>query len=206
MSTTQAHKITLKGSTAIVVEFFEYSIHSILFQRGLYPAEDFKMAKKYGLNMMISTDDSLQIYLKQVLTQLEAWMMEGKVKRLVLAIMSRQTRKVLERWQFDIQVVQSPEEANTSDKPTKTEKEINKEIQAIIRQITASVTFLPILQEKCTFNILVYADHDAEVPTTWNDTDPHYIQKNEEQVRLRSFSTNVHKVEALVSYRLDQDE
>jgi hypothetical protein len=39
-------------------------------------------------------------------------MIEGKVKRLVLAVMSRQTRKVLERWQFDIQVIQSPEEAN----------------------------------------------------------------------------------------------
>ncbi|KAI9598349.1 putative mitotic spindle checkpoint-related protein [Syncephalis fuscata] len=205
MSTEQAHKITLKGSTAIVVEFFEYSIHSILFQRGLYPPEDFKMSKKYGLNMMISTDDSLKNYLKEVLTQLEAWMLEGKVKRLVFVVMSRETRQVLERWQFDIQVVQSSDTTDNSDKPVKTEKEINAEIQAIMRQITASVTFLPMLEEPCTFNIVVYADHNAEVPTTWNDTDPHYIQQNEEQVRLRSFSTTVHKIDALVSYRLNQN-
>ena len=32
----------------------------------------------------------------------------------------------------------------------KDEKEITKEIQAIIRQITASVTFLPLLDEPCT--------------------------------------------------------
>lgn len=34
-------------------------------------------------------------------------------------------------------------------KAPKTEKEIQAEIQGIIRQITASVTFLPVLTEKC---------------------------------------------------------
>jgi hypothetical protein len=29
------------------------------------------MAKKYGLNMMVSTNDQLQNYLKQILSQLE---------------------------------------------------------------------------------------------------------------------------------------
>ena len=33
--------------------------------------------------------------------------------------------------------------------PRKEAKEISKEIQAIIRQITASVTFLPLLDEPC---------------------------------------------------------
>jgi len=61
------------------------------------------------------------------------------------------------------------------------------------------------IEEKCTFNLLVYADRDAEVPVEWVDSDPHFIQKNAEQVRLRSFSTSVHKVDALVSYRLDED-
>lgn len=36
-----------------------------------------------------------------------------------------------------------------SAKRSKSEKEITQEIQAIIRQITASVTFLPILEEPC---------------------------------------------------------
>jgi mitotic spindle assembly checkpoint protein MAD2 len=33
--------------------------------------------------------------------------------------------------------------------PEKPEKEIQSEIQAIIRQITASVTFLPLLEDPC---------------------------------------------------------
>ncbi|KAI9143308.1 mitotic spindle checkpoint component mad2 [Paraphysoderma sedebokerense] len=209
-TTKPANVITLQGSIKIVVEFFEYSINSILFQRGLYPPEDFKMVKKYGLNMLVSTDERLQAYLQQILTQLESWLAARKVSKLVMAMKTKETREVVERWQFDIKLMNdkegNKEKENKGSAPAgkKDEKEIHSEIQAIIRQITASVTFLPVLEEPCTFNILVYTDKDAEVPTTWVDSDPHYI-KNSEQVRLRSFSTNVHKVDALVSYRLEDN-
>lgn len=73
---------------------------------------------------------------------------------------------------------------------SKSEKEITQEIQAIIRQITASVTFLPLLNEACSFDLLVYADQDASVPLLWEDSDPCLII-NSEEVKLRSFSTQV---------------
>lgn len=84
--------------------------------------------------------------------------------------------------------------------PEKTEKEIQEEIQAIFRQITASVTFLPVLDGNCTFNVLVYADADSEVPVEWGDSDAKEIE-NGEKVQLRSFSTSNHRVDTLVSYR-----
>jgi hypothetical protein len=43
---------------------------SILYQRGIYPEEDFMMVKKYGLNMLVTTDDGLQTYLKKIMSQL----------------------------------------------------------------------------------------------------------------------------------------
>ncbi len=69
-------------------------------------------------------------------------------------------------------------------------KEITSEIQAIMRQITASVTFLPLLNEPCAFDLLVYADKEATVPVLWEDSDPCLIQ-NGEQVKMRSFNTKV---------------
>lgn len=84
--------------------------------------------------------------------------------------------------------------------PDKTEKEIQTEIQAIFRQITASVTFLPQLDGNCTFNVLVYADADSDVPIEWGDSDAKEI-KDGEKVQLRSFSTSNHRVDTLVSYR-----
>lgn len=74
------------------------------------------------------------------------------------------------------------------------------EIQAIIRQITASVSFLPILEEQCAFDLLVYTDKNSEVPALWEESDPRYI-KDSTEVRLRSFTTKVHKVDAMVAYK-----
>ncbi|CAK4074346.1 unnamed protein product [Aphanomyces euteiches] len=74
------------------------------------------------------------------------------------------------------------------------------EIQAIMRQITASVSFLPLLNDPCTFDLLVYTDKDVLVPQTWEESDPRFVN-NSVQVRLRSFSTKVHKVDAMVAYK-----
>jgi mitotic spindle assembly checkpoint protein MAD2 len=79
----------------------------------------------------------------------------------------------------------------------KSHKDIQGEIQAIIRQITASVTFLPLLEEPCTFDLLVYADEAASVPKAWEESDPRYIAAGAStEVRLRSFTTSIHKVRA----------
>ncbi|KAJ2706005.1 Mitotic spindle checkpoint component mad2 [Coemansia sp. IMI 203386] len=198
-------KITLKGSARIVTEFFMYGINSILFQRGIYPVEDFEVKKKYGLDIWVSNNISVTKYLKKIMESVEEWLSMGKINKLVLAVNSRESRETIERWQFDIQLVgEDSGSVAEKQKTPKSEKALQMEIQAIFRQIAASVSFLPIIDEKCTFNILVYADSDAEVPTTWTDSDPLHI-KNAEQVKLRSFSTDAHRVEAMVAYRRDSD-
>lgn len=72
----------------------------------------------------------------------------------------------------------------------KPKKEVMSEIQAILRQITASVSFLPLLEEQCAFDLLVYTDKNSEVPALWEESDPRFI-KDSTEVRLRSFSTKV---------------
>ena len=93
------------------------------------------------------------------------------------------------------------QEPQPSTPAEKTEAEIQSEIQSLFRQITASVTFLPMLDGNCTFNVLVYADADSEVPLEWGDSDAKEV-KNAEKVMLRSFSTNNHRIDTVVSYRL----
>ncbi|KAF0482738.1 Mitotic spindle checkpoint component mad2 [Gigaspora margarita] len=204
MRTANRGKISLKGSTIIIVEFFEFALTSIFFQRGVYPAEDFKWVKKYGLNVLVTIDDNVKLYLSRLSNQLETWLTAGKIDKLVLAIISCETRETLERWQFDIEVIEENKAQDSSTKKDKSYDEIQKEIQGIIRQITASVSFLPILEDKCTFTILAYTDKDIEVPAEWKDGDPHLIP-NAEQVKLRSFSTMVHRVHAQVAYKLGDE-
>jgi mitotic spindle assembly checkpoint protein MAD2 len=201
--TETTSEITLKGSTEIVTEFFGYSINSILYQREIYPPETFTRVQKYGLAMMVTTDDGLKTYLTQVLSQLSAWLVKGEVQKLVLVVNGVESGEVLERWVFNVETDRETVDGGGSQ--NKPEKTIMKEISAIVRQITCSVTFLPLLQEPCTFDLLVYTDNEATVPTAWEESDPRYIA-NSTEVRLRSFSTKVHKVDALVAYKTADDD
>mmetsp|Transcript_356 Transcript_356/g.677 ORF Transcript_356/g.677 Transcript_356/m.677 type:complete len:214 (-) Transcript_356:19-660(-) len=198
-ATATQNNITLKGSTKIVTEFFSYAVNSILYQRGIYAPENFERTKKYGLSMMVTTDEGLVKYLSTVLTQISEWLTAGQLEKLILVVASVNTNEVLERWAFDIETEQDA--LDGTKRVEKTEKEIMSEIQAIIRQITASVTFLPLLSDPCAFDLLVYTKKDTSVPGEWEDSDPRYIL-NSETVKLRSFTTKVHKVDTMVSYKL----
>jgi mitotic spindle assembly checkpoint protein MAD2 len=140
-------------------------------------------------------------------------MAHKSIHRLVLVISSAETGLTLERWQFNIQLEEECEEEeketikeNRSSKPAtiKSEKEIQNEIQAVIRQITASVTFLPILEHDCTFDVLVYTTKDVKPSSKWEESDAKLIV-NGQNIRLRSFNTSIHRVDTMVSYLLGGD-
>ena len=189
--------ISLRGSVDLVQEFFEYAINSILYQRGIYPPEEFRRVAKYGLSMMVASDDGLQTYLKKILAQLKTWLEEGDVQRLVVVVTGVETNETLERWTFAVNACDTENAAPSQGADVKA---VTKQIQAIIRQITASVTFLPLLDEACAFDLLVYTRKTAAVPGAWEDSDPKYIADSQE-VKLRSFTTSVHSVEAAVAYK-----
>lgn len=179
--------------------------------------------------MLVSADDQVKAYIKKIMSQLDRWMQHGKISKLVIVITDKETGEHVERWQFDVDIFNKDAKKSKSSKsksaaaaPTepeggdennaagkkvvadtnKTEEEIQDEIRALFRQITATVTFLPQLQSTYTFNVLVYADADSEVPVEWGDSDAKEIA-NGEKVQLRSFSTTNHRVETLVSYRVE---
>lgn len=190
--------ITLKGSAEIVAEFFSFGINSILYQRGIYPPETFMRVTQYDLSLMLTTDSKLKNYLTNVVTQLKEWLLECTVQKLVLVVTCLESNEVLERWQFDIDCDKSAKDSSVPrEKPMKV---IQQEIRSVIRQITATVTFLPLLETACAFDLLVYTDKDLEVPQEWEESGPQAISQSEE-VRLRSFTTSIHKVSGMVAYK-----
>lgn len=72
MQSTKSNTITLRGSTDIVTEFFNYSVNNILYQRGIYPPESFQRIPQYGLSMMMTSDDGLLAYLSNIIRQLDS--------------------------------------------------------------------------------------------------------------------------------------
>ena len=193
------------------------------YRAGIYQPETFKRDSKYGLTVLTTTDEGLLKYLHQIMGQMETWLLEGDVQRLVVVVTGVDSGETLERWQFNVNVDEltgadgdrggdendgpvsnesstGTSASGTDEKMGKSVREIHNEIQAMIRQITASVTFLPLLNEPCSFDLLVYTNTTAIVPKTWEDSDPRYIM-NSQEVKLRSFTTSVHKVQSMVTYK-----
>lgn len=175
--------------------------------------ETFKRESKYGLTVLTTTDTGLLSYLESIQQQMTQWLLDGTLQRLVVVVQGVDSMETLERWQFNVSVDQDNKTAtmgtenatpNAEKKPPKALKEVHNEIQALIRQITASVTFLPLLDEPCTFDLLVYTDKNANVPEKWADSDPCYIM-NSTEVKMRSFTTSVHQVDSMVSYKTKED-
>lgn len=118
---------------------------------GIYQPETFKRESKYGLTVLTTTDNGLLNYLNQVMGQMGSWLLDGDVQRLVVVVSGVDSGETLERWQFNVTVDQGISLAGVDENQMqnanvvraaapKSLKEIHNEIQAIIRQITASVS------------------------------------------------------------------
>jgi mitotic spindle assembly checkpoint protein MAD2 len=165
-TSTDTKVITLTGSIQIVSEFFHTAINSILYQRGIYQPETFRRESKYGLTILTTTDEGLLSYLQNVMDQMEVWLKDGNVQRLVVVVTGVDSEETLERWQFNVSVEgdedgidgidgiggnENKNEMNMDKGSSSTSKsskigkksivDIHNEIQAIIRQITASVSW-----------------------------------------------------------------
>lgn len=150
--------------------------------------------------MLVSTDEGVQRYLKAVLSQMEHWLRQRLLRRVVVVFASVATKKVVERWAFDVNLEAGGEMTGQgTPRQEKSEDQIVTEIRALVRQITASVTFLPVLEEACAFDMLIYTDKDTPTPVEWEESAPRVIS-DREMVQLRNFSTTVHDVQASVSY------
>ncbi len=177
--------------------------------RGIFPQEAFERKKVYDMPLVTAVDPGLNKYLEGVLQNVSKWLDAQAVHKLVLVVTNTTTEEPLERWVFDVQPDECTIDSETgkpnpeaqSNKPI---KEIQDEIRAIIRQITSSSTFLPLYDFPVSFDLLIHSKPELDLPQEWEESDPKYIAQSAE-VKLRSFTTKVHRVEAMVSYADSSD-
>lgn len=55
--------------------------------------------------MLVSADDQVKAYIKKIMSQLDKWMVGGKISKLVIVITDKDTGEHVERWQFDVRLL-----------------------------------------------------------------------------------------------------
>ena len=66
--------------------------------------------------MLVSSDDQVKAYIKKIMSQLDKWMVGGKISKLVVVITSKDTGEHMERWQFDVQIFNKKKSLSSSKK------------------------------------------------------------------------------------------
>lgn len=181
----------------------EYGINSILFQRGIYPPEEFDNTQQYGLTILMSKNDKIQEFLTNVLSQTEAWLSKNLLNKVSMVITNAHTKEVLECWDFKVQAQpgDGPDTSAMNLTSSKDIKRVQNEIRDVMRQISATVSYLPLLDCICTFDVMIHTLQNCELPSGWDETAGIFIQ-NAQAVELRSFSTGLHKVDTIVNYKM----
>ena len=124
-----------------------------------------------------------------------------------MVISNVHTKEVLERWDFKVEAENEAENKDTNNvdanNPTSAKelKKIQDEIRAVMRQIAATVSYLPLLECLCSFDLHLHTLKNCEIPDNWNETENATIL-NSQVVNLKSFSTGLQKVDTVVSYKM----
>lgn len=150
----------------------------------------------------MSKDDKTNIFIKTVLTRLEDWLTRQEVEKISLIIKNVNANEVIECWEFKVQS-EIAENGKDAKNPTSTKelKKIQAEIRDVMRQIAATISYLPLIECNCAFDVLVHFLKDIEAPEEWANTPGVKIQ-NAQTVQLKSFSTGLQKVDTIVNYKM----
>lgn len=150
----------------------------------------------------MSKDPEIKAYVETVLSQLEKWLTNGEIESIAMVITDVSAQETIECWDFKV-LAEVPEAGTNITKPTSSKdmKKIQGEIRDVMRQIAATISYLPLLECVCSFDVLIYTKGAIECPLEWKDTKPVQIA-NAEKVQLKSFSTGLHKLETIVNYKM----
>lgn len=183
------------------MSFLEYAINTILSQRGIYPAEDFEKVQQYGSTILLSKNSKIEEFLQKVLNQIEIFLNHNELEKVSMVIVNARTKENLECWEFNINVSGDVSGANKENfYNTKDFKSIQLEMDSVMRQISASVCYLPILRIICSFDVLLHTKETSEQPEKWVETNFEDIGGHMQSVPFSAISTGVHSINMAVSY------
>lgn len=158
-------------------DFLTVAIHSILFERKLYPPESFIAARKYNYVVRQSRHPKVCQWITDVVAAVETELLKGTIARVALVIFSLK-HQPLERFLFDLSKFPwVPKE----DRLTTFERDISivdidEQFRAVMAKLRVSCLNLKPLPESSTFTLAIELKDSADPPIghpqPWIPTEP----------------------------------
>jgi len=153
-------------------DFLTVAIHTILYERALYPSSTFISARKYNFPVRQNRHPKVCSWINDAVSNVSALLLKGTVRRVVVVIFN-EDMDVMERYLFDVErfPVVDPKEALTEFEARDGQgdlkisvTDIEEQLRATIRRLSYACSRMGPLPEGCTFTVAVELRDQAEPP------------------------------------------
>ncbi|KAN0096553.1 DNA-binding protein [Hyaloscypha variabilis] len=153
-------------------DFLTVAIHTILYERALYPSSTFISARKYNFPVRQNRHPKVCSWINDAVSNVSALLLKGTVRRVVVVIFN-EDMDVMERYLFDVErfPVVDPKETLTEFEAREGQgdlkisvTDIEEQLRATIRRLSYACSRMGPLPEGCTFTVAVELRDQAEPP------------------------------------------
>ncbi|KAI9679368.1 MAG: hypothetical protein M1817_005390 [Caeruleum heppii] len=172
---------TFAALAATFSSFLTVAIHTILYERGIYPATTFLSARKYNCPVRQNRHPKVCQWINDAVAAVENELLKGTVARVALVIYSPSSQP-LERFLFDLtrfpavppsQVLTefedppapSEERPDSTTLPTKTNLvDLEEQFRGVMRRLANCGSSLGKLPDDCSYTVAIELKDRAEPP------------------------------------------
>jgi len=179
-SLTMSTPNSIENYAALIAAFCDFltvTIHTILFERHIYPPDSFLSARKYNYTVRQSRHPKVCQWITDAVAAVETELLNGTVARIVVPIFSPKQRPV-ERFVFDLTKFPSvpKEDINTPFERSMSAVDVDEQFRAAMAKLRICSSTLKPAPEGCTFTVAIElkdaADPPIGHPQPWIPTQP----------------------------------
>jgi mitotic spindle assembly checkpoint protein MAD2B len=187
MSTTMADSVpTFRGLVGAFTEFLTVAVHTILYERSIYPQTSFLTARRYNHPVRQSRHPKVCEWINNAILSVENQLLKGVVSSVAVVVISKDN-KIMERFVFDasqfpavpVTDLDTPlerKDSNGEETAVLPMVDMEEQFRATMSRFTNCQSVLKPLPQGCTFTVAIELKPDGDAPVThpqpWVPTQP----------------------------------
>jgi len=172
--TVEEEPVTYRILISSFVDFLTVAVHTILYERALYPQTSFLTARKYNFAVRQSRHPKVCAWINDAITAVETELLKAAVDKIVVVIYTK-ANKPVERYVFDASEFPEmpPDELDTAleaEDEDGDEIEVlpledwDEQLRALLSRMTSQMAKLKPLPPGCTFTIAIELNEEGKAP------------------------------------------
>lgn len=165
---------TFRSVVAAFTDFLTVAIHTILYERAIYPPTSFLSARKYNFAVRQNRHPKVCEWVNDAVSAIESELLKSAFRRVAVALHD-QNSKVLERYVFDVSRFAT---VATSDLDIPLERtgpdgehvsilpqvDMEEQFRASLSQLTTCSSRMTPLPKGCSFTVAIELKQDGQAP------------------------------------------